>query len=80
MQVEENTPLASMVGDLANYGQKTKAADLGSKVNGAQLTANGWIGASDPRSEGTSAMLDSKGKVTVAAPASSVNAPVESVE
>ena len=80
LQVEENTPLASMVGDLANYGQKTKAADLGSKVNGAQLTANGWIGASDPRSEGTSAMLDSKGNVTIAAPASSVNAPVESVE
>ena len=80
LQVEENTPLASMVGDFAKYGQKAKAADLGSKVNGAQRTATGWIGASDPRSEGTSAGLDTKGKVTVAAPAPSVNAPVESVE
>ncbi len=80
LQVEENTPLAEMVGDLSKYGQKAKAADLGSKVNGAQWTANGWTGASDPRSEGTSAVLDSKGKVTVAAPAPSVNAPVESVE
>ncbi len=80
LQVEENTPLASMVADLGSYGQKVKAADLGSKVNGAQLTANGWVGASDPRSEGTSATLDSKGKVTVAAPVPSVNAPVESVE
>ena len=80
LQVEENTPLAAMVGELGKYGQKAKPADLGSKVNGAQLTANGWTGASDPRSEGTSAVLDSKGKVTVAAPAPSVNAPVESVE
>ena len=80
LQVEENTPLAAMVGDLAKYGQKAKPADLGSKVNGAQLTITGWVGASDPRSEGTSAMLDSKGKVTVMAPTPSVNAPVESVE
>ena len=80
LQVEENTPLAAMVGDLAKYGQKAKAADLGSKVNGAQLTVTGWVGASDPRSEGTSAVLDSEGKATVMAPAPSVNAPVESVE
>ncbi len=80
LQVEENTPLAAMVGELSGYGQRAKAADLGSKVNGAQLTANGWTGAADPRSEGTAAVLDKKGFVTVAAPVPSVNAPVESVE
>ena len=80
LQVEENTPLAAMVGELSKYGQKAKAVDLGSKVNGAQLTANGWVGSADPRSEGTSAMLDSKGKVKVFAPAPSVNAPTETVE
>ncbi len=80
LEVEENTPLADKIGGLTKFGQKVKAVDLGSKVNGAQLTANGWTGASDPRSEGTSAVLDSKGKVIVTAPKPSVNAPVESVE
>lgn len=80
LEIEENTPLAAKIGELEKYGQKAKAVDLGSKVNGAQLTANGWAGASDPRSEGTWAVIDSKGKVTVIAPARSVNAPTETVE
>ena len=80
LQVEENTPLSARLEALAKYGQRVKAADLGSKVNGAQWTANGWTGASDPRSDGTSAVLDSKGKVTVTTPRPSVNAPTESVE
>jgi gamma-glutamyltranspeptidase/glutathione hydrolase len=80
LQVEENTPLSAKLEVLAKYGQKVKAADLGSKVNGAQWTANGWTGASDPRSDGTSAVLDGKGKVTVTTPRPSVNAPTESVE
>ena len=54
--------------ELAKFGQKVKANDLGSKVNGAQLTTTGWTGASDPRSEGTSATIDAKGKVKVTVP------------
>ncbi len=80
LEIEENTPLAGKITELEKYGQKAKAVDLGSKVNGAQMTANGWSGASDPRSEGTSAVIDAKGKVTVSVPAPSVNPPVESVE
>ena len=79
LQVEENTSLAAMVGGLAKYGQKVRASDLGSKVNGAQWTPDGWTGAADPRSEGTSAVIDGKGKVTVTAPKRSENAPTESV-
>ena len=79
LQVEENTSLAAMVDGLAKYGQKVRASDLGSKVNGAQWTPDGWTGAADPRSEGTSAVIDRKGKVTVTAPKRSENAPTESV-
>ncbi len=37
---------------LASFGRPVVDLDFPSKVNGAQLTANGWIGAADPRSEG----------------------------
>jgi gamma-glutamyltranspeptidase / glutathione hydrolase len=79
LMVEQNTPLAAMAGDLAKFGQKVKADDLGSKVNGAQLTTTGWTGASDPRSEGTSATIDANGKVNVTIPRSSADAPSEDV-
>ena len=53
VQVEEGTALAGMADALSAYGRKVVATDLGSKVNAAQLTASGWIGAADPRSPGT---------------------------
>ena len=77
--VEQNTSLAAMAGEIAKFGQNVKADDLGSKVNGAQRTANGWTGASDPRSEGTSATIDAKGKVTTTKPRSSADAPTDDV-
>ncbi len=79
LEVEQNTPLAAMADDLGKYGQKVRPVDLGSKVNGAQLMAIGWTGASDPRSEGTSATIDAKGKVTVTKPRASEEAPSEDV-
>ncbi|MEE9432816.1 MAG: gamma-glutamyltransferase [Sphingorhabdus sp.] len=60
--VENGTMLADMAADLAKYGAEVKAADIGSKVNGAQLTADGWRGASDARSEGVAITLDADGK------------------
>jgi gamma-glutamyltranspeptidase / glutathione hydrolase len=79
LEVEQNTSLAAMADELGKYGQKVRAVDLGSKVNGAQLTTTGWTGASDPRSEGTSATIDAKGKVTVTKPRASDEAPTEDV-
>jgi gamma-glutamyltranspeptidase / glutathione hydrolase len=79
LQVEENTPLAAMAGDLAKFGQKVRAADLGSKVNGAQLVGNAWTGSADPRSEGASASIDKKGKVHITLAGSAQSAPTASV-
>lgn len=79
LQVEEDSALVPMVETLSAYGQKVRAADLGSKVNGAQWGPGGWTGASDPRSEGTSATLDDKGKVTVTASKKAPAAPTASV-
>lgn len=79
LEVEQNTALAAMEGELAKFGQKVRSVDLGSKVNGAQLTADGWTGASDPRSEGTSATIDARGNVKVKVPRSSAEAPTEDV-
>lgn len=53
VQVEEGTALSAMTDALSAYGRKVVATDLASKVNGVQLTPNGWIGAADPRSPGT---------------------------
>lgn len=63
--VEENTTLATMVQQLANFGQPVKPEDLGSKVNGLQLIDGQWTGAADPRSEGNVVAVDKKGKQTV---------------
>ncbi len=79
LEVEKGTPLAAMAADIAKYGQNVRASDLGSKVNGAQWSTTGWTGASDPRSEGTSATIDAKGKVNVTVPRSSADAPSEDV-
>ena len=79
LMVEQNTELAALAGEIAKYGQNVKADDVGSKVNGAQRTANGWTGASDPRSEGTSATIDANGQVTITAPRASTDAPSQDV-
>jgi gamma-glutamyltranspeptidase / glutathione hydrolase len=79
LEVEQSTSLSAMAGELGKFGQKVRAVDLGSKVNGAQMTASGWTGASDPRSEGTSAAIDAKGKITVTVPRSSTEPPSEDV-
>jgi gamma-glutamyltranspeptidase / glutathione hydrolase len=79
LEVEQNTSLAAMMDELGKYGQKVRPVDLGSKVNGAQLVGSSWTGAADPRSEGTSATIDEKGKVKVTIPRSSAEAPSEDV-
>jgi gamma-glutamyltranspeptidase / glutathione hydrolase len=79
LEVEQNTSLSAMAEELGKFGQKVRAVDLGSKVNGAQRGNGGWTGASDPRSEGTSASIDAKGKITVNAPRASAEPPSEDV-
>jgi gamma-glutamyltranspeptidase/glutathione hydrolase len=53
MLIEQDTALAGQSGQIAAFGNNAVPSDLTSKVNGAQRTAKGWVGASDPRSEGT---------------------------
>ena len=50
--VEEGTWLAAMVPEIERIGGNVDPAGLGSKVNAAERTAQGWRGAADPRSEG----------------------------
>lgn len=79
LEVEQDSFLANMTGDLAKFGQKVRASDLGSKVNGAQYRDGQWFGAADPRSEGTSAVIDAKGRVTVVKPEAAAIVPLPSV-
>lgn len=79
LEVEQDTPLAAMADRISTFGQKVKSSDLGSKVNGAQLVNGAWTGASDPRSEGTSATIDAKGKVTTNRPPAAADVPLPSV-
>jgi gamma-glutamyltranspeptidase/glutathione hydrolase len=58
--VEENSPLTQKIDALAAFGQPVKPGDLGSKVNALQLVDGKWIGAADPRSEGTAMAVDGK--------------------
>lgn len=51
--VEQNTYLSGLADQLSSFGRKAVPSDLVSKVNGAQLTDRGWVGAADPRSAGT---------------------------
>jgi gamma-glutamyltranspeptidase/glutathione hydrolase len=77
--VEDGTPLAAMATDLSKYGADVKISDEGSKVNGAQLTSNGWQGAADPRSEGVAITLDENGREIDRAGKEAEEAPAESV-
>jgi gamma-glutamyltranspeptidase / glutathione hydrolase len=51
--LEDKTPLAAMAAPISAFGQPAAARDEGSKVNGVQRVDAGWVGAADPRSEGT---------------------------
>lgn len=50
--VEQGTALDTMRPALERLGRTVTAAQLGSKVNAVERTADGWRGAADPRSEG----------------------------
>ncbi len=79
LEVEQNTPLASMADQLSAFGQEVRVSDLGSKVNGAQLLKGTWTGAADARSEGVSATIDAKGKIVTSRPAGAADVPLPSV-
>ena len=79
LEVEQDTFLSNMTADLAKFGQNVRALDLGSKVNGVQYRDGQWSGAADSRSEGTSAILDAKGGVTVVKPEAATAVPLPSV-
>ena len=80
LTVEQGTMLADMAAPLSAYGQKVQPDDLGSKVNGVQWDGAKWIGASDPRSEGSAIAVDENGQQTVIDGAKAFEAaPVESV-
>jgi gamma-glutamyltranspeptidase/glutathione hydrolase len=51
--VESGTPLAAQADALAKFGRTVQVnAIMPSKANAAQRTAQGWVGAADPRSDG----------------------------
>ena len=51
--VEANTPLAAKMTELAGFGRMVVTnGRMSSKANAAQKTAEGWVAAGDPRSEG----------------------------
>jgi gamma-glutamyltranspeptidase / glutathione hydrolase len=77
--VEEGTSLSAMSGQLAAYGQKARASDLGSKVNGLQLVGDRWVGAADIRAEGTTATVDAKGRIVTKTAQSESDSPTASV-
>jgi len=77
--VERDTALSAMADELAKFGAEVQPANIGSKINGAQLTSQGWRGATDPRSEGVAIMLDENGKETGRVGAAAKEAPDASV-
>lgn len=51
--VIENTDLGKWLApQISAFGSKTRAAELGSKLNAARKTAQGWTAVADPRSQG----------------------------
>ncbi|MFA5989032.1 MAG: gamma-glutamyltransferase [Sphingomonas sp.] len=50
--LEQGTTLEPMKAALEKLGHKVSIAKLGLKANAAERTANGWVGAADPRSVG----------------------------
>ncbi|MGB5076751.1 MAG: gamma-glutamyltransferase [Sphingorhabdus sp.] len=78
LQVEQGTQLASQAAEIAAYGQKVRAVDLGSKVNGVQLVGTNWVGAADPRSEGATGFID-KGRIRIKSSATATKVPSASV-
>jgi gamma-glutamyltranspeptidase/glutathione hydrolase len=54
VRVEKGTALEAMAPTLERFGHKVQATALPLKANGVELTASGWRGGADPRSEGES--------------------------
>jgi gamma-glutamyltranspeptidase / glutathione hydrolase len=79
LQVEQGSALEPKVAALSAFGQKVQASDLGSKVNGLQLVGDEWVGAADPRAEGTTASIDAAGRITTKASQAEKTAPTASV-
>ena len=79
LMVEQGTKLADQIETLAAFGQKVRASDLGSKVNGVQWDGTKWTGAADPRAEGTAAMVDAEGVISMKAAQIEAEAPTGSV-
>ena len=79
LMVEQGSMLAEKIDALASFGQKVRAADLGSKVNGVQWDGGKWVGAADVRAEGTSASVDANGKITSKSAQTETSAPTDSV-
>jgi gamma-glutamyltranspeptidase / glutathione hydrolase len=53
--LEANTPLAAMAGPLAGFGRTVVQWNGSGKLNAAAKVGDKWVGAADPRSEGTAA-------------------------
>ncbi len=51
--IEQGSSVAAMADKIAVFGNNAAASDLTSKVNGAQWNGKAWVGAADPRSEGS---------------------------
>ena len=51
--IEKDTPLVDLVPQIEALGTPVVVGELGSKVNAARWTEDGWEGAADPRGEGT---------------------------
>ena len=79
LELEQDTPLAAIADQISAFGQKAILTDLGSKVNGAQFLNGTWTGAADPRSQGTAAIIDAKGKVKIIQPPAAAEVPLPSV-
>lgn len=79
LELEQDTPLAAIADQISAFGQKAILTDLGSKVNGAQFLNSTWTGAADPRSQGTAAIIDAKGKVKIIQPPAAAEVPLPSV-
>jgi gamma-glutamyltranspeptidase / glutathione hydrolase len=54
--IEQGTETANMVPQISAFGQQAMPADVSSKVNGVWWNGAKWIGAADPRSEGSALM------------------------
>jgi gamma-glutamyltranspeptidase / glutathione hydrolase len=53
IQIEKGASSSAIAEKMTALGQVTEVTDTGSKVNGVQRAGGRWVGAADPRSEGS---------------------------